>query len=203
MITIPKKKYYIIDFSSVKEEGFTGIEEISDNDNVIIFFVKGESSVDFSILSKLYSCGANVIMKEIARKNLIPLVISMYIGSISNENPDICLVSSNGEDLIKSSEIVLGNELNISVQNTISGIEILPTTPAQKIPAEIELEFDTAVKKFNRSESDRKKLLNIYNRVLSVDSDQRNKFLSDLLVQKFGYDKAKPYYHALKTLIEK
>ena len=115
------KKYYIVDFNGVNETGLDGIENLTENDNLIVFFVKGESKVDFSLLSKFYSCHANVSMKEVGNKNLIPLVISMYIGSISNTNPDIYLVCSDGDNYVKSAEIVIDKETKISVQQNISG----------------------------------------------------------------------------------
>ncbi|MDE6036618.1 MAG: hypothetical protein K2G36_12010 [Ruminococcus sp.] len=119
------RKYFIVDFNSVNENGLYGIEDLTENDNLIVFFVKGESKVDFSLLSKLHSCHANVTMKEIENKILIPLVISMYIGSISNKNPDIHLVCNNGDIYVKSAEIV-SKDIKISLQRNISGIEPPP-----------------------------------------------------------------------------
>ena len=126
--TESKRKYYLVDFNGVKSEGFDGIEKLSADDNVIVFFVKGESTVDFSLLSKLYSCNANVTMKEIETKDLILPVISMYIGRISNENPDIYLICKDGGNYIKTAEIVVPVE--IKVQQNISGVVISPPSPS-------------------------------------------------------------------------
>ncbi|MDE5860584.1 MAG: hypothetical protein K2H28_00135 [Ruminococcus sp.] len=125
------QKYYLVDFSSVKENSFDGIEKLSANDNVIVFFVKGESDVDFSLLSKFNSCPANVTMKEVGTKELILPVISMYIGRISNKKSDIYLVCNDGKNYIKTAEIAIGNDIKISVQQNISGIEP-PPVPIRK-----------------------------------------------------------------------
>lgn len=120
------RKYFIVDFNGVNENGLDGIEYLTENDNLIVFFVKGESKVDFSLLSKFYSCHANVTMKEIDNKNLIPLVISMYIGSISNTNPDIYLVCNDGDNYVKTAEIAIKKDTKILVQQNISGTESTP-----------------------------------------------------------------------------
>ena len=120
----PTKKYYIVDFNGVKTDGLDGIEKLTENDTLIIFFVKGESAVDFSLLSKLYSCQANLTMKEIATQDLILPVISMYIGSISIVTPEIYLICSDGDDYLKSAEIAIGKDIKISVQQNISGDKI-------------------------------------------------------------------------------
>lgn len=118
---IQRRRYYIVDFSSVKSEGLDGMEKLTADDNITVFYVRGESSVDFSLLSKFYSCGARVTMKEIGRKDLLPFVISMYIGSIVNENPDIHLVCRNGGNYVESAGLVAPAE--IKVQQSISGVK--------------------------------------------------------------------------------
>lgn len=128
-------KYYIVDFSSVKEYGLDGIENLSAGDNVIVFYVRGESSVDFSLISRLYSCGTKIIMKEIEEKSLLPFAICMYMGRISNEKPEIYLICNNGENYIKVAEFSLDKEINISLQKTISG-KILSAPEVSKIADE-------------------------------------------------------------------
>lgn len=123
---ISNRKYYLVDFDSVKANGLDGLENLNADDNMIVFFVKGESTVDFSVIAKFNSCCAGVIMKEIERKVLLPFVISMYIGSIINENPEIYLICKSGESYIKAAEIATGREINITIQQSISGVEVPP-----------------------------------------------------------------------------
>lgn len=115
-----RKRYYLVDFSSVKAEGLEGTEKLNPDDNVIVFFVKGGSAVDFSLLSKLNSCSANVKMQEIERKDLLPFVISMYIERVCGISDDIRLVCKDGGNYIKAAEIVSGKNGIITVQQAIS-----------------------------------------------------------------------------------
>ena len=72
-------------------------------------------------------------MKEIENKNFVPLVISMYIGSLSNVTPYIYLVCSDTDNYLKSAEIAMGKDIKISVQQTISGIEPPPMPKPQPV----------------------------------------------------------------------
>lgn len=123
-------KYYIIDFSSVRLNGFRGMENLSEGDNIIIFYIRGESAVDFSFLSKLYACGAKITMKEVEEKSTMPFAVAMYIGRIIGENSDIFLICNDGESYIKASEIVFNDSVGIRIQQNISGTE----TPSATAP---------------------------------------------------------------------
>ncbi|MDE6671366.1 MAG: hypothetical protein K2K16_04135 [Ruminococcus sp.] len=132
------QKYYIVDFNGVKADGLDGIENLTENDTLIVFFVKEESKVDFALLSKFYACHTNVTTKEIETKELILPVISMYIGSISNETLDVYLVCNDGTNYVKTAEIAIGNDIKISVQCTISG-SVAELSEEEPIEEEISL----------------------------------------------------------------
>ena len=150
------QKYYLVDFSSVKENSFDGIENLTENDNLIVFFIRGESAVDFSLLSKFNSCPANVTMKEVGTKELILPVISMYIGSISNETPDIYLVCKEADNYLKTAEIAIGNEINIKVQQNISGEVCRVSEPVRY--------SDAGIRRVSESEKTVIQAVNIYKR---------------------------------------
>ncbi|MDE6832865.1 MAG: hypothetical protein K2J39_01250 [Ruminococcus sp.] len=144
------KKYYLVDFHSVHTNGLDGIEELSAEDNLIIFFSKSDDNVSFSVLSKLYSCKAEITMKEVESNDLINPVILVFLGSIINEDADIHLICKDSGNFIKATEIAIGKEINISVQKNISGIE--PTPP----PAPENIE--DAIKPFELSEEKKQTL---------------------------------------------
>ncbi len=197
-----KVKYYLVDFNSVKTEGLDGIEKLSDNDNVIIFFVKGESTVDFSLLSKLYLCSAKLKMKEIENKNMIVPVISMYIGIVSNERPDIYLICEDGQTYIKVSENVIGNETSISVQQNISGTV---STPKNTTSSSVEnnkvnpllVEILNSFKIPETTEDWIYEIINIAKKDFPHDKPKQYLFIGGELFKKFGnskiYSAIRPY----------
>lgn len=192
----PCRKYYIVDFNSVKADGFDGLEKLTADDNVIIFFGKSNDNVNFSVLSKLYTCKAGITMKEIENDKLMSLVIAVYIGSIINENSEIYLICKDGSNYKKSVELALGEEVNITLRQNIAGI--LPLAPPKKKkvtpkPEEKILsdEMEQAIETFNLSREDKIFILD------TLNLHNSREIISMTLYKYFGtssiYIAIKPY----------
>lgn len=81
--------YFLIDYENVKGEGFSGIEYLSDNDMVVIFYSSYASSVEKGIWDRLCDSGCAIdICKLIqARKNALDFYIACRVGELMNKDP--------------------------------------------------------------------------------------------------------------------
>ena len=74
--------YYLIDFENVKSRGMEGVERLTEEDTVCIFYSDNADSMTFDLHRKLNETKANIIYHKVAvgTKNALDFQLATYLG---------------------------------------------------------------------------------------------------------------------------
>ena len=90
-------RYYFIDYENVHQSGLNGIEKLTENDKLIIFYTTNAETLTFSIYEKLILCKAEIQLYKVqcGGKNALDFQLSSYIGYIVGKHPKcMCYIIS-------------------------------------------------------------------------------------------------------------
>lgn len=203
--------YYLIDYENVHQTGLNGIEKLTENDKLVIFYTENAETLTFSLYEKLVQCKAEIQLYKVrcGGKNALDFQLATFLGYILGNNPDTeCHIISNdkGYEYVRSFWKEKNVKINISSDIAGNVQKLLPVVvPAvQPAPAvKTETDFDIAVKPLNLSEENKSALLKIYSDSASMkNSSKRKQFVCNKIMQKFGNSKVSRYYQAIKPLIK-
>ena len=99
-------RIFLIDFENVHSEGMAGVDSLTDNDEVVIFYSANADSVSFELLHKLMFCKAKLSYFKIRRggRNALDFQLSSYLGYLISTRPpssEFYLISKdNGFDFV-------------------------------------------------------------------------------------------------------
>ncbi|MCL1823321.1 MAG: PIN domain-containing protein [Oscillospiraceae bacterium] len=98
-------RIFLIDFENVHSEGMTGVDHLTDTDEVVIFYSSNADSISFDILHKLMFCKSKLSYYKIKRggKNALDFQLSCYLGYRIHKDPgaEYYIISKdNGYDFI-------------------------------------------------------------------------------------------------------
>ncbi len=87
---------FVIDYENVYIEGMTGLEQLDENDEVVIFYTQNRCGLTFELHQRLNNCRAKLTLMEVTAistqkntvKNALDLQLSMYIGYLCGSRPD-------------------------------------------------------------------------------------------------------------------
>lgn len=201
------KRYYLIDYENVHHSGLSGIEKLTENDKLIIFYTTNAESLTFSLYEKLIQCKAEIQLHKVqcGGKNALDFQLATFLGYILGQDSNIdCHIISNdkGYEYIRS--FWKERNVKIKISSDINGnvLKLLPAVVSVPVVKK-ETEFDKAVKSLNLSKSDKDALLEIFNDLANVkDISKRKQSISNTITQKFGNSKSSKYYQAIKPLIK-
>ena len=79
--------YYLIDFENVKSRGMEGVELLTEEDTVCIFYSDNADSMTFDLHRKLNETKANIIYHKVAvgTKNALDFQLATYLGYLISE----------------------------------------------------------------------------------------------------------------------
>lgn len=148
-------KAYLIDFENVKSKGLTGIEQLSPDDKVIIFYSENSDTISFEMHRKVMNSSADIeyLKVRVGGKNALDFQLSTLLGYLLAKElyTHIFIISGDkGFDKLhdfwnvsfadKNSIIVfrtqtLGAAVNFA--NTYKGkLPVIPTEPEPEEPEE-------------------------------------------------------------------
>ncbi|MCL2696659.1 MAG: PIN domain-containing protein [Oscillospiraceae bacterium] len=98
-------RIFFIDFENVHSEGMTGVDHLTEADEVVIFYSNNADSITFDILHKLMFCKSKLSYYKIKRggKNALDFQLSCYLGFLIHKNPEAefyIISKDNGYDFI-------------------------------------------------------------------------------------------------------
>ncbi|MDE6780350.1 MAG: hypothetical protein K2J40_02680 [Ruminococcus sp.] len=187
-------RYYLIDYENVHQTGLNGIENLTENDIVVIFYTENAETLTFSLYEKLVQCKAEIQLCKVqcGGKNALDFQLATFLGYILGNNSDTeCHIISND----KGYEYVISfwKEKDIEIKLSSNITEALRP----------ETDFDKAIKPLNLSKEDKNKLYGIYCGSAHItDISQRKQSVNQTIIKHFGSDKAIRYYRAIKSLIK-
>ncbi len=201
-------RYYFIDYENVHQSGLNGIEKLTENDKLIIFYTTNAETLTFSIYEKLILCKAEIQLYKVqcGGKNALDFQLATFLGYILGQNTDIdCHIISNDKGYEYVRSFWKEKNVKIKISSDIEGniLKLLPAVVSAPVVVKKETDFDKAVKPLNLSKSDKDALLKIFNDSSSVkDVSKRKQSISNTITQTFGNSKSSKYYQALKPLIK-
>ena len=71
MDTTTKKSYYLIDYENVNKSGFNGIELLTENDCIVVFYTQNANTIPFDLYFKLAETKTFQILFQAERTHLI------------------------------------------------------------------------------------------------------------------------------------
>lgn len=201
-------RYYFIDYENVHQSGLNGIEKLTENDKLIIFYTTNAETLTFSLYEKLILCKAEIQLYKVqcGGKNALDFQLATFLGYILGQNTDIdCHIISNDKGYEYVRSFWKEKNVKIKISSDIEGNipKLLPAVVSAPVVVKKETDFDKAVKPLNLSKSDKDALLKIFNDSSSVkDISKRKQSISNTITQTFGNSKSSKYYQALKPLIK-
>ncbi len=201
-------RYYFIDYENVHQSGLNGIEKLTENDKLIIFYTTNAETLTFSLYEKLILCKAEIQLYKVqcGGKNALDFQLATFLGYILGQNTDIdCHIISNDKGYEYVRSFWKEKNVKIKISSDIEGniLKLLPAVVPAPVVVKKETDFDKAVKPLNLSKSDKDALLKIFNDSSSVkDISKRKQSISNTITQTFGNSKSSKYYQALKPLIK-
>ncbi|MBO5104493.1 MAG: hypothetical protein J6B74_05455 [Ruminococcus sp.] len=214
---IQRIRYYLIDYENVHQAGLNGIEKLTENDRLIIFYTTNAETLTFSLYEKLVSCKAEIQLYKVqcGGKNALDFQLATFLGYVLGNNPDTdCHIISNdkGYEYVRSFwkeknvKIKISSDIVGNVQKLLPVVVPAPpikaVSPAPKTEP-IETDFDKAVKSLNLSKTDKLVLFDIYNKALQLNNSNKIRpQINNQIGKTFGSQNQKKYYSALKPLIK-
>ena len=99
MDTTTKKSYYLIDYENVNKSGFNGIELLTENDCIVVFYTQNANTIPFDLHFKLAETKASLQLINAAAggKNALDFQLSTYLGFLigSQIASDIHIISND------------------------------------------------------------------------------------------------------------
>lgn len=211
------ERYYLIDYENVHQAGLNGIEKLTGNDKLIIFYTANAETLTFSLYEKMVQCKAEIQLYKVqcGGKNALDFQLASYAGYIIGKNPSAeyhIISNDKGYKYIvnfwkeKNIQVNISSDIAGNVQKLLP--VVVPASPIKAVsPAPktepVETDFDKAVKSLNLSKTDKLVLFDIYNKALQLNNSNKiRQQINNQIGKTFGSQNQKKYYSALKPLIK-
>ncbi len=206
------KRHYLIDYENVHQTGFEGIEKLSSDDFVTIFYTQNANTLSFELHQALINCKAKVSIVKVdnSSKNALDFQLSSYLGFlISNtERLDIHIISNDkGFECLRTFWAERGYKIKISSDISGKVQQMLPAVIKQDMKKndsqKPDSKFMNAVGVLKLKQDDCNKLYNIFiSNSKTKDVSKRKQNISNAINKTFGGEKTKKYYKVIKPLIK-
>lgn len=123
---------YLVDYENVYIDGLTGLETLTKQDEVVIFYTQNRCGLTFELHRRLISCRASLQLMEVTAistrkntvKNALDLQLSMYIGYLIGKRPHVPLyiISKDTDfdlDLTFFTQYLQQNDTSLTICATI------------------------------------------------------------------------------------
>lgn len=195
------ERYYFVDYENVLQSGLNGIDKLTENDKVVIFYTPTNETLTFAMYKKMTRCNADIELYRIASggKDALNFQLCTFLGYVIGNSPETeCYIISDD----KSYEYMVSfwKDRNVDVKTSPNIFKVIHQQV--NVPAP-ESDFDKAVKPLNLSETDKQKLLDIYNSAMLFDDATKiRQYINSKIGSVFGSPNQKDYYAAIKPLIK-
>lgn len=211
----PITKYYLVNYDSVNQKGIDGIETLNPSDNVVIFYIDKQHTMELSFFERIHSSSANIQFNKVSDESLYPCIFSAYIGYIMGSSPNAHIYIISHDNRYEFLKEFWSEKYEIFIEDSIS--DTITENPVQDTISEIlpedddidydyddydheEIIFDEAVKSLDLSEYVKRLLRDVFYGSAGA-GNRRVKSLQRSLVRNFGEPYASEYYQVLEPLI--
>ena len=162
---------YLIDSENVYIEGLNGLEQLSQRDEVVIFYTQNRCGLTFELHQRLISCRAKLKLMEVTAlstrkntvKNALDLQLSMYIGYLVGSRPKepLYIISKDTDfdlDLTFFAQYLQEGSRSLSICTTIeNALNGVPGADAEPVSAEEDAAADATSSEETAASRSRKK----------------------------------------------
>lgn len=149
---------YLIDYENVYIEGLNGLEQLTAEDEIVIFYTQNRCGLTFELHRRLIACRATLRLMEVTAlstrkntvKNALDLQLSMYIGYLIGSRPNemLYIISKDTDfdlNIAFFSQYLQAGDMSLflsaTIENALNGMaEALPELPEIVEEAEAENE---------------------------------------------------------------
>lgn len=178
--------YFFVDYENVGPTGFTGIENLTSDDKLFIFYNETNCKMPFSLHKKLTTTNATIEYFDTKKtgKNFLDFQLSTYLGYIIAKSPekDFAIISQD-----QGFEIVMNfwndKKINISLFNSL----------AKK---EMHIKDQQLITILTQYPDDVKSISDI------IEKYKTKQGINNALVKQFGGEKTSTIYKLIKPLIK-
>lgn len=217
----PIIKYYLVNYDSVNQEGIDGIETLNPSDNVVIFYIDKQHTMELSFFERIHSSSANIQFNKVSDESLYPCIFSAYIGYIMGSSPNAHIYIISHDNRYEFLKEFWSEKYEIFIKDSISNTiteNPVQDTISETFPEDDDIdydyddyddydneeivfdEFDEAVKSLNLSKYVKSMLRDVFYGSAGA-GNRRPKSLQRSLVRNFGEPDASEYYQVLEPLI--
>ncbi|MDE6501431.1 MAG: hypothetical protein K2L10_05060 [Ruminococcus sp.] len=210
------KKYCFVDYDNVHQAGLNGIDKMSENDKVMIFYTPNNETLTFGMYKKMTRCKADIELYRIqsTAKSVLNFQLCTLLGYTVGNSPETeYYIISN--DLSYEYIMNFWKDKNIDVRMSPNIMKILQqqvvSTAPVNTPAENteqaetvsnnaeppETDFEMVLKKLHLSEEDIAVLHNIINNGKRMYSSSDCLYIKGEITRKFSID----VYNAIRPYI--
>ncbi|MDE6832863.1 MAG: hypothetical protein K2J39_01240 [Ruminococcus sp.] len=189
------EKYFFVDYENVHQAGMKGIEKLTENDKVIIFYTPTNETLTFSMYKKMIRSEAGIELYRVQNggKDAINFQICTFIGYIIGNSPESeCYIISNDSGYEYIINFWKGRNADIIMSPNILKIlqqEIVESSHNDNT-------FDKILKLLDFSEEDRLLLCDIIEKGKKMYSTSDCLYIKGEITRKFSidvYNSIKPY----------
>ncbi len=203
------KKYYLIDYENVHKTGFNGLLNLTESDNVIIFYSGNADKITFNLHKEIVDSKADITYFEVRAggKNALDFQLSTYLGYIlGNKKKAKCYIVSNdkGFEFVRDFWKKQGIKIEI-ISNIEKNSEAEPVlTVKTSVKFNIN-DFRTALKDIKLNNENINFIKNIVETNMnqtSLEIAKRKQNINSELCKKFGNSETKKIYEKLKPFLK-
>ncbi|MDE5946277.1 MAG: hypothetical protein K2G63_03060 [Oscillospiraceae bacterium] len=206
------KQYYLIDYENVHKTGFSGLPELKESDNVVIFYSGNANKITFELHQQILDSKAKITYFEVSAggKNALDFQLSSYLGYLlgdkKKEECYIYIVSNDkGFEYISDFWNKRGFHIELIswiVENNIESEEVKPEEKSLSISQN---NINTCLKDMKFSKDKLKKIYNIVSDGISdvkIPLSKRKQHINSQLCKIFGNNQTKEIYKKIKPLFK-
>ena len=90
---------FLIDYENVRSSAFNGLEELTEDDRIIVFYTNNSDNLTFSLMQRLCSAKAKIDYLKVASggKNSLDFQLCSYLGYLigTHSNTRFCIISKD------------------------------------------------------------------------------------------------------------
>ncbi len=180
---------YLIDYENVKEEGLHGIDDLSIEDNVIIFYSSNADKLSFGLHMRLNKSAANISYMSVGvgQKNALDFQLSTYLGYlIAQATEQTYVIISNDTGFTSVSVFWTKRKIKVTIASNLTGSS----------NKQMNRELIDQVTKLISDPADAKIVAEF------ITKYKTKQGLNNALVKKYESKKAGQIYQAIKSLIK-
>ncbi len=175
--------YYLVDYENVKSDGFKGIDLLTKDDEVYVFYSDNSKTITFEMMEKINKSSATILYQKVetGHKNALDFQLVSYLGYMIGEkgmDKQYCIVT---KDMGYNCLVSFWNKENVCV-SIVPNVHPINTAPA-----------DPALINSDSVEEEVRKIIANY---------KTKQGINNALVKKYGTTRGGEIYKSIKSMIK-